>query len=378
MRGRKTSLRITLSPDERAELERRLRCTTCPAGLVRRSRVILAVAEGLPLLEVSRRVQMTEKHVRNGPIASSSPAWRDYSIGPDAAASRSFPPSIALHAVKIACERPDRVGRSLAQWDCVEIARQLQRDGVVSKISSETVRKILHHHRLKPWRQKMWLSAKVPRDATFATQVQEISDLYTRRLRNAEVVLCVDEMTSLQPRPRATPTLPTRPNQPTRVEHEYGRCGALNLFAAFDTRTGKVYGQTASRKRQTEFISFLEHLEREIPEKIKKIHVVLDNLRMHKGKQVQAWLAKHRRFVFHHPPVHCSWMNQVEQWFGILRRKRLRIADFADKQELAERLMNFIGEWNENAHPFNWTTKSVTKIMAKCKMAEDQPLARAA
>ena len=64
MRGRKTSLRITLSPDERAELERRLRCTTYPAGLVRRSRVILAVAEGLPLLEVSRRVQMTEKHVR--------------------------------------------------------------------------------------------------------------------------------------------------------------------------------------------------------------------------------------------------------------------------------------------------------------------------
>jgi len=31
-------------------------------------------------------------------------------------------------------------------------------------------------------------------------------------------------------------------------------------------------------------------------------------------------------------------MNQVEQWFSILQRKRLRIADFADKQALAERL----------------------------------------
>jgi hypothetical protein len=28
----------------------------------------------------------------------------------------------------------------------------------------------------------------------------------------------------------------------------------LNLFAAFDSRSGKVYGQTAGRKRQTEFI----------------------------------------------------------------------------------------------------------------------------
>ncbi|MBD2247499.1 transposase [Nostoc sp. FACHB-888] len=39
---------------------------------------------------------------------------------------------------------------------------------------------------------------------------------------------------------------------------------------------------------------------------------------VHKGKKVQAWLTKHQRFVFHHPPVHCSWMNQVEQWFSIL------------------------------------------------------------
>ena len=155
-------------------------------------------------------------------------------------------------------------------------------------------------------------------------------------------------MTSLQPRPRKSPTKAAKKDRPTLVEHEYGRCGALNLFAAFDTRTGKVYGMTASRKRQSEFIAFLEQLEREIPASVKTIHIVLDNLRMHKGKQVQAWLAKHPRFVFHHPPVHCSWMNQVEQWFGILRRKRLRIVDFPSKEHLAERLMAFISEWNRD------------------------------
>jgi transposase len=283
-----------------------------------------------------------------------------------------------MHAVKIACERPDDAGRSLSQWDCTEIARQLVRAGVVRSISAETVRQILSHHRLKPWRQKMWLSAKVPRDAAFAEQVREICDLYTRPLGPDEVVLCVDEMTSLQPRPRKSQTLATRKDQPTRVEHEYGRCGALNLFAAFDTRTGKVYGMTASRKRQAEFIAFLEQLDRAIPASVTTIHVVLDNLRMHQGKQVQAWLAKHPRFVFHHPPVHCSWMNQVEQWFGILKRKRLRIADFADKEQLAERLMAFISEWNEIAHPFHWTSKSVAKVMAKCRIEDATPLAGAA
>jgi transposase len=248
------------------------------------------------------------------------------------------------------------------------MARQLVAEGVVPGISPETVRRILEHHHLKPWRQHLWLSPEVPRDAAFAAAVREISELYTRPLKADEVVLCVDEKTSLQPRPRKSPTLAAQPGRPVRVEHEYGRCGALNLFAAFDTRTGKVYGRTAERKRQVEFIAFLEQLDREIPATITTIHVVLDNLRMHKGKQVQAWLAKHPRFVFHHPPVHCSWMNQVEQWFSILQRKRLRIADFADRAALAERLAAFIREWNQAAHPFKWSSKSVAKVMAKCEM----------
>lgn len=258
------------------------------------------------------------------------------------------------------------------------MARQLVAEGVVPGISPETVRRILEHHHLKPWRQHLWLSPEVPRDAAFAAAVREISDLYTRPLKAEEMVLCVDEKTSLQPRPRRSPTRAAQPGRPVRVEHEYGRCGALNLFAAFDTRTGKVYGRTAERKRQVEFIAFLEQLDREIPAAITTIHVVLDNLRMHKGKQVQAWLARHPRFVFHHPPVHCSWMNQVEQWFSILQRKRLRIADFADKAALAERLEAFIREWNQAAHPFKWSSKSVAKVMAKCELTESPAVGRQA
>ena len=285
-----------------------------------------------------------------------------------------------MHLVKIACERPDKLGRSLSQWDCVELARQLECDGLVASMSASTVRRILSSHQLKHWRHHLWLSSKVPRDAAFAQTVLEIVDLYTRPLRAHEMVLCVDEKTSLQPRTRKSPTRPAQPGRPVQVEHEYERKGALNLFAAFDTRTGKVYGHTAERKRQKEFIEFLEMLDRDIPAEVTTIHVVLDNLRMHKGKQVQAWLAQHPRFAFHHPPVHCSWMNQVEQWFSILQRKRLAIADFADKAELAERLQAYIREWNEIAHPFKWSTKSVTKIMAKCgqPLPKDTLLAHAA
>ena len=92
---------------------------------------------------------------------------------------------------------------------------------------------------------------------------------------------------------------------------------------------------------------------------------------VHSGKQVRAWLAAHPRFAFHFVPVHCSWMSPVERWLSIPQRKRLRIVDFSDKAALAERLLAFVAEWNEPAHPFNWSTRSVAKVVPKC----DVPIA---
>jgi hypothetical protein len=74
-------------------------------------------------------------------------------------------------------------------------------------------------------------------------------------------------------------------------------------------------------------------------------------------------LATHPRFRMHFTPVHCSWMNQVEQWFSILQRKRLRAPNFADLADLEDKILAFIVEWNEIADPFNWTTKSFDKIL---------------
>lgn len=274
-----------------------------------------------------------------------------------------------MHLVQRACERPERAARSLSQWDCTELARQLVVEQLVSSISPQTVRRILAGHKLKPWRIHYWLSPGKPRDGEFFARIQGLIELYTRQLAEDEVVLSVDEKTSLQPRLRKAPTQPARPgNQPNLVEHTDQRAGALQLLAAFDTRSGQVAGQLYERKRQGEFIAFLAHLEAQIPERVKTIHLVCDNLKVHSGQQVQAWLKHHPRFVFHFTPVHCSWLNQIEQWFSLLQRKRLRIADFAAKADLANKIEQFIREWNRQAHPFNWSTKSVAKVMAKAPL----------
>jgi len=143
------------------------------------------------------------------------------------------------------------------------------------------------------------------------------------------------------------------------------RKGALNLFAAFDTRTGEVTGILRHRKRQVEFIELLEIIERTTPAAITSIHVICDNVSIHHGKLARAWLAAHPRFQVHFTPVHCSWMNQVEQWFSILQRKRFRAPNFADLADLEAKVLAFIDEWNKAAHPFAWTPESFDKVLRK-------------
>lgn len=89
------------------------------------------------------------------------------------------------------------IERSLSQWDCTELARQLMAASIVGSISASTVRRILNNHKLKPWRHHLWLSPKAPRDAAFVKSIKEISELYTRPLNPDEMVLCVDEKTLL-------------------------------------------------------------------------------------------------------------------------------------------------------------------------------------
>jgi transposase len=343
--------------------------------LCSRARALLLLEQGSYYAPTARQVGLSERHVRKW-----ARCFREHNIAglrerPRSGRPPVFSPQVALYVVKLACERPDLLGRSLSQWNCSELARQLIADDIVPTISFETVRRILQSHKLKPWRSHLWLSPKVPRDQRFAEQVRQFVDLSTRPLADFERVLCVDEKTNLQPRPRLAPTLPTRPGLSIRLEHEYKRAGALHLCADFDTCTGKVSALTSVRKRQQEFIALLTQIDEELPASIRRVLLVLDNSSVHKGKQVQRWLMAHPRFVCQFLPVHCSWINQVEQWFSILQRKWLQISDFADLDQLAERLVAFVELWNASAHLFNWSTKSAARVMAQCDASARQAIA---
>jgi len=362
MPGPSTNIKIRASYEDITEMRKILRGWTRAYALVRRVMIILLLFMGLSVSEVSRQTKANRRIIRKWAERYNNEGLKGLNDSTRKGRPPVFNAEIAMHIVKIACEMPELRGRSLDKWDCEEIAEELIRTKVVTSISNESIRRILNSQKIKPWRHHMWLSEKTPRDQEFCTRVKEVMNLYFREMKPCECVLSIDENTSIQARKRIAEIKAAGPGRAVLCEHEYKRKGALNLIAAFDTRTGIVYGKCYGRKRQVEFINFLEHLDSEIPRDKKTIHIVCDNVPMHKGKQVQEWLKKNPRFIFHFTPVHCSWMNQVEQWFGILKRKRLTISNFESKDDLRDKLYLFISQWNENAHSFKWNDKTRMKL----------------
>ena len=84
--------------------------------------------------------------------------------------------------------------------------------------------------------------------------------------------------------------------------------------------------------------------------------MIVDNLSVHKQKDVQAWISKRRRLTIHFTPTYASWLNQIEIWFRIFTRNVIRGGIWLSKGDLVQQIMLYIEKYNkESAHPFKWT-----------------------
>ena len=213
-------------------------------------------------------------------------------------------------------------------------------------------------------RRRSWC---ISTDPEFSAKAADIVGLYLDPPANA-IVLSVDEKPCIQALERTQGWL-KMPNGRalSGFAHEYKRHGTTNLFAALNTATGRIHGTCKPRKRREEFIGFLNHLVGEYPGQ--ELHVVLDNLSVHKLKEDHPWRKKHPNVHFHFTPTHASWINQIEAWFSILSRSALKTASFTSKNELIQAVENFIQTYNETATPFNWTKVRVKQKTPQSKYA---------
>jgi hypothetical protein len=102
----------------------------------------------------------------------------------------------------------------------------------------------------------------------------------------------VSEKTAIQALDRKDPVLPPSPGRAERHGFECYRHGTLSLYAAFNTKTGEMLGETAARHTSAEFVAFLADIVVNLP-RGKEIHVIADNLSAHKTQQVAQFLERH-------------------------------------------------------------------------------------
>src|ERR1700731_1021960 len=89
------------------------------------------------------------------------------------------------------------------------------------------------------------------------------------------------------------------------------------------------------------------------------IKLILDNHSAHISKETNAWLADQPagRFEFTFTPKHGSWLNLVEGFFSKLARSVLRHIRVASKQELKDRIMAAMDEFNRHPVVHTWSYK---------------------
>jgi hypothetical protein len=289
------------------------------------------------------------------------------------------PPEITVQIKAIACELPYTRALPLSRLSCADIAREAQRCGITASIGHTTVWRWLSEDAIRPWQHRTWI---FPRDPQFVPKAARILDLYARqwegkRLRTDEYVLSTDEKTSIQARIRKHPTLPPRPGEAARVEHEYARGGAWAYLAALDVHRAKVFGRCEHSTGIEPFGRLVEQVMAQPPYRdARRVFWIMDNGSSHRGQPCVHRLKKaFRNLVPIHGPVHASWLNQIEIYFSIVQRKALTPNDFRCIEEVEERLLRFQDHWERTATPFDWRfTREDLHRMSKKIAAQMAPI----
>jgi transposase len=350
---------LPVSPHDRALLEAVVRGRNTPQKVVLRARIVLGAAEGQANARLARALGVTRPTVL---------VWRTRYTEAGVAGLLKDAPRPGrrkrIGAQKVAAivnATLHTTPRDATQWSTRSMAR-------AQGVSEATVRRIWRAHGLQPHRTETF---KLSQDPDFVRKLRDVVGLYLNPPDKA-LVLCVDEKSQIQALDRTQPSLPLRPGIPTRQTHDYVRHGTTTLFAALNVLDGTVIGHCLPRHRHTEFLAFLERVDRATPRR-REIHLILDNYGTHKHPRVQAWCAAHPRYHLHFTPTGSSWLNLVDRWFAEITRKRIRRGTFRSVAELEKAIYQYLRENNTHPRPFMWTAtaSSIMRKIKHCKEASD-------
>ena len=226
----------------------------------------------------------------------------------------------------------------------------------------------------------------------FSAKTQEISNIYINASELASEnihVYSTDEKMGVQAREHKNPAINMKEGSPEKIDPEYVRHGTSGIIASRNVATGEIVAPMVQPTRTEE--DFARHIENVLNQKPwHRAIFIVDNLNTHKSETLVRFVAKiegipesdlgikdkkgilksmtsRELFLsdpahsvqFVYTPKHCSWLNQIECWFGIITRRLLnRRASFISVADLEKKIMAFIDYYNQFLKkPFQWNYK---------------------
>ena len=371
------AIELSIGEDDLAKLVLMKRSRTESASRVERARMLLAYREDPSFFAVAHALGVHHQTVQRC-------VERALAFGPMAALD-DLPrpgkePTITVEAkawlVSLACRKAKELGYPHEVWTTRLLARHAREHGpaeghaCLSKLVQGTVCKILNEQEVKPHKVRYYLER---RDPEFKEKMAEVLCVYRevkiiketaaaskKKPSDAVAVVSYDEKPGIQALATTAPDLPPEPGLHATFarDHEYKRHGTVSLLAGIDLITGTVHAVVKDRHRSREFIEFLKLLDAAYPAHT-AIKLILDNHSAHISKETKAWLANQPagRFEFTFTPKHGSWLNLVEGFFSKLARSVLRHIRVTSKQELKDRIMAAMDEFNRNPVVHTWSYK---------------------
>lgn len=351
----KRAVKIILSDEEKETLLSWIRSGTTQHQLVERARIVLSAAEGKQNKAIANELNTRPARIGKWRTRFAERRIKGLFDAPRQGAPNRYDAETERRILSVLDEA---VPEGYATWTGKLVAERL------GDVSQHHVWRVLKYHGIHLQRRRSWC---ISTDPEFTAKAADIVGLYLDPPENA-VVLCIDEKPSIQALERAQGWLRMPDGKAlTGYHHRYKRHGTTTLFASLETATGLVQAGHFNRRRRREFLIFMNDVVKNYPDK--EIHVILDNLNIHKPKN-DRWLALHKKVHFHYTPTNASWMNQIETWFSILSNRALKGASFISPHQLRKAIDCFIKVHNEKAAPFRWRKKVVYQKTLKHKYAQ--------
>src|ERR1700694_567918 len=334
----RVALPLNLDAQTRNTLDKFVASPSTPQALVLRSRIVLAAADGSANQEIAAALKIPPVTVGEWRQAFALHGIEGLRDAPRSGRPLKHDADIRHKVQTRVCQQPEDQSR----WSVRTLAAELG-------LPASTVHAMLVAAKLQPHRIRTFTFSS---DPDFEAKLLDIVGLYLNPPENA-LVLCVDEKPSIQALDRTQPLLPLRAKRPRSWTNEYVRHGTQTLLAALEIATGKVVAHVRDRRTTVDFLSFMDEVVRSYP--VRELHIVLDNLNIHKNEAAKQWLLRHPRVHFHYTATHASWMNMIECFFSILTRQALTHSVQRSKKDLKDFLIRYLKKYSENPTPFTWT-----------------------